>query len=148
MRMTVVSSKTAETRNSPIRARNWKKPKAYVALMERGAGETIARRFVERSPSGSSQETCFSIDAKLGDIYEIRRWWWDAARGTFLGGTVWIGIGPEGGVPLTREEAIAHVSSGRIEGGAPEPGRPVRILPKRMLPPGIHFGSERTKGPT
>lgn len=139
MMMTVISSKKAQRANSPLDHRNHRKQKAYVARLKKGLRDTVDREFVTRSKSNRVSEIVFSIETQPGDIYEIRRWWWDASREAFMGGTVYVGFNDEGPMLLTRDEAFTSVLAISVEGERADTSHPVVIRTERILPPGIFF---------
>ena len=108
------------------------KGKAYCALLKKGPRDTIDREFVRRTKSESGSEYLMMVETQPGDIYEIRRWWFDGQRQTYLGGTVWIGM-DENNQPfaLTRDEAFNSVLTPPIRqhGEALVPVTPTRMLP-------------------
>lgn len=138
--MTVTSQRKAEKKNSCFFERNHARAKAYVALLRPGQRGQIMRDFVKREKHGDTR-LLFSVAHRPGDIYEIRRWFWDADRKTFMGGTVYIGF-DESNHPfaLSREEAFLSLTAPLIAQNVAADDRPAR--PKRtprMLPSDIAF---------
>lgn len=138
--MLVRSLKSAERRNSPWLERNHARGKAYCARLKLGERQTIDREFVKRAKSSSGAELLLSVVTRPGDIYEIRRWWFDHDRQTYFGGTVWIGF-DDANQPfvLTREEAFDSVINPPARPADREGQALVSIVASRIIPAGIEF---------
>lgn len=136
----VYSDKNAEKKSSPYEARNHARPRAYIALLSRGPRNSIERKFLPRKKV-SAGKWRVEVNHRPGDIYEIRRWWWDSLRETYLGGCVWIGF-DQNNAPfaLTRDEAFLNVLAERIASDrSAAPNIPAQIIATRMLPEGVIF---------
>lgn len=140
MLMTVISSTKAEKRNSPFDHRNHARGRAYVALLSRGPRDTISRTFVQREKRHNGGEIYISVATKPGDVYEVRRWWWDQSRKNFLGGNTYIGFDEQNQpFALSREEAFNNVLRSKITQQATETAVPVVTYAQRVLPQGVIF---------
>lgn len=141
MLMQVTSMRAAERRNSPHAIRNHQRSRAYVARLYADQRGVIVRDFVKREKSGDSR-LVFTVNTQPGDIYEIRRWFWDGNRECFMGGMVWIGL-DQANEPfmLTRDEACASARLLRVETTAPPSDVPAINRPDRILPRDILFHS-------
>lgn len=138
--MTVVSMKAAQKRNSPHAARNHARGRAYVALLRAGPRGSVDRDFIAHRTNGTETQLLFEVAHQPGDIYEVRRWFWDDHRETFMGGVVHVGFdGANRPFMLTRDEAFASVLARSITTDAPADFTPAVQRPKRMLPADLRF---------
>jgi hypothetical protein len=140
MRMTVVSSTKAEKRHSPFEHRNHARGKAYVALLKKGLRGSIDRVFVQREKRNNGGEIFISVETSPGDIYEIRRWWWDQGRNNFIGGNAYVGF-DEANQPfvLTRDEAFDSILTPSIRQTDSGSINLIITHPERVLPTGVIF---------
>lgn len=133
--LSVRSHSNAERVNSPFGERNHARRKSFVARLKLGVRDSVDREFVERHKDGNSIR--FDVDNQPGDIYEIRRWLWDDARKTYMGGTVYVGF-DQSNKPfmLTREEAFASVLMRPLGDDADYGSAPIETItrPDRIIP--------------
>lgn len=131
----VISNPTAEKRNSPHEARNHAKGKAYLALLKKGPRDSIERVFIRRSRK--DRQIWFTVTTRPGDIYELRNWYWDGNRESFMGGTHYIAFDDDNRpVVLSREEAFLSVLNPPVTHHA-DRTVPMRLTAVRMLPEGV-----------
>lgn len=117
--------------------RSWKNAernglgRPYAARLIPGPRGALNRRFLPETRRGSSKQVkVYDFLAEPGDIYEVRRWFWNHDRERYEGGTAWLGVQADGELfPLTREEAMVAVLSDRVPGAGGEAPNPRRLAP-------------------
>lgn len=105
--------------------------RGYLARLAPGPRGSVQRLFVRpRKATGGSR--ALETLAVPGDVFEARRWLWDANRQQYYGGTIWFGIQANGTVAmLTRDEAFRAVGAVAITGDTSpvDPNRAYRMVP-------------------
>ena len=110
----------------------------YLARLHLGERGSVGRAFAPRVKAGRNEQR-FVANGCAGDIFEARRWLWDAERRNYAGGTVYFGVQSDGSLfPLSRDEAFASLVTSRVEAWSKDgstSGRAVELpAAQRMLP--------------
>lgn len=81
-------------------------PKAYLARLT-----PAGREWAPRGPKPNNSRRSYVFrDARPGQVFEARRWWWNGDD--YAGGTVWFTLGGDGTIhQLTRVEAMAAAAN-------------------------------------
>jgi hypothetical protein len=114
-------------------------PKAYLARLLPSYGGAVSREFAPKLKEiNKNNHRAFRMQAREGDVFEARRWKWDAKRKEYFGGTCWFGCGAHGKLfPMTREEAHMSVFAPRIEAAEHDVAALAKILAERVAPQGV-----------